>query len=85
FGAAYTIFEVIVLFWVGGPQNIYHGIIGIIFVLLLLIAMQKKVDLKIKYEWWIVLIIGFVLFTWVAPGIGGTIVLISFVLMLLAL
>jgi len=84
FGAVYTIFEVIVLFTVGGQQNIYHGIIGIIFVALLLISMQKKIDLKIKYEWWVVLIIGFVLFSWVGPGIGGTIILISFILMLLA-
>ncbi|MFW9949802.1 MAG: hypothetical protein ACFFKA_06725 [Candidatus Thorarchaeota archaeon] len=84
FGVVYTIFEVIVLFTIGGQQNIYHGIIGIIFIVLLLISMQKKIDLKIKYEWWVVLIIGFVLFSWVNPGIGGTIILISFILMLLA-
>jgi len=89
FGAAYTIFEIILLFLTSSTsplftQNIYHGILGIIFVALLLISMQKKIDLKIKYEWWVVLIIGFVLFSWVGSGIGGTIILISFILMLLA-
>ena len=85
FGAVYAIFESIVLFAIGGGWNIYHGIIGIIFVaILLIISMQTKIDIKIKYEWWVVLIIGFVLLTWVTPGIGGTLVLISFILMLLA-
>jgi hypothetical protein len=84
FGAAYTIFEIGILFWSSTTQSIYHGILGIVFVVLLLISMQKKVDLKIKYEWWVVLIIGFVLFSWVGSGIGGTIILISFILMLLA-
>jgi hypothetical protein len=88
FGAAYTIFEVVILFLSPTIQNVYHGIIGIIFVALLLISMQNKFDLKIKYEWWVVLIIGFVLYSWVhtgfaAFGVGGTIVLISFILMLL--
>lgn len=91
FGAAYTIFEVILLFLNPSTQTIYHGILGIIFVALLLISMQKKIDLKIRYEWWVVLIIGFVLYSWVTSipsvtfGTGGTIVLISFILMLLAL
>jgi hypothetical protein len=89
FGAAYTVFEIIILFLFPTAQNIYHGIIGIIFVALLLISMQNKIDLKIKYEWWVVLIIGFVLYAWVHTsfadfGVGGTIVLISFILMLLS-
>jgi len=84
FGVVYTVIEIIILFYFGGGQNIYHAIIGIIFIIILLLSMQKKVNLKVPYEWWVVLIIGFVLFSWILSGAGGTIILISFILMLLA-
>lgn len=84
FGVVYTIIEIIILFSSLNAQNVYHGIIGIIFIVILLLSMQKKVNLRIPYEWWVVLIIGFVLFSWILPGAGGTIILISFILMLLA-
>jgi len=84
FGVVYTVIEIIILFLSPTIQNVYHGIIGIIFIVILLLSMQKKVNLKVPYEWWVVLIIGFVLFSWILSGAGGTIILISFILMLLA-
>ena len=61
--------------------------LGIIVVILLLLSMYEKIKF-IPYQWWMVLILGFILYGWVIPagvsgGTGGTIVLISFILMLL--
>jgi hypothetical protein len=85
-GIVITILEAIFLFAIPIPANIWDGIVGIIVVILLLLSMYEKIKF-IPYQWWMVLILGFILYGWVTPiggtGTGGTIVLISFILMLL--
>jgi hypothetical protein len=66
--------------------------IAVVIVAILLLSIFKVIKF-IPYEWWMVLILGFILWGWVIPagrinvvsggGIGGTLVLISFILMLL--
>jgi len=92
-GAGFGIYECFVLFMSGGAINILNGIFGLILLVILLLIIFDVVDFKvIDYSWWVVLIIGFVIFTWVSPfaagvvtGYGGTIILIAFLLIILAL
>ena len=87
-GIIITILEVVYLFAVPSLSTIWDGIVGIIIIILLLLSMYDKIKF-IPYQWWMVLILGFILYGWVSPigtgaiGTGGTIVLISFILMLL--
>jgi hypothetical protein len=87
-GIIITIIEVVYLFAVPSLSTIWDGIVGIIVIILLLLSMYDKIKF-IPYQWWMVLILGFILYGWVSPigtgaiGTGGTVVLISFILMLL--
>ena len=81
-GIIITILEVIYLFSNPIFSNIWDACVGIIVIVLLLLSMYEKIKF-FPYQWWMVLILGFVLFGWVTPGTGGTIILISFILMLL--
>ncbi len=79
-GAGYLIFESI-MFILGG--NIAIAIVGIIFGVILLLTLFDKIDIKIPFSWWVVLIIGFVIFTWVS-SVSGTIIVVAFILILMA-
>jgi hypothetical protein len=81
-GIIITIVEIIYLFAIPNVSNIWDACVGIVVLVLLLLSMYEKIKF-IPYQWWMVLILGFVLFGWVSPGTGGTFVLISFILMLL--
>jgi hypothetical protein len=81
-GIIITIIEIIYLFAVPNFPNVWDACVGIVVIVLLLLSMYEKIKF-IPYQWWMVLILGFVLFGWVSPGTGGTIILISFILMLL--
>ena len=91
-GIAFSVYECFLLFLTANPLFIINGVFGLILLILLIIVLFDFVDLKaITYSWWIVLLIGFVIFTWVSPnaggflaGNGGTLMLIAFVLMVLA-
>ncbi len=61
--------------------SIWDGIVGLIVVLLLLLSMYEKIKF-IPYVWWMVLILGYILYGWVGT-LGGTLILISFILMLI--
>jgi len=63
-------------------MNVLTIIIGIICAVLLILAMLDSVP-QIPFSWWVVLILGFVVFTWAEP-IGGTVILIAFILMLMS-
>lgn len=87
-GVIIAIIEAVILF-ITVPitfANYWDGVIAIIVAILLLLSMYEKISF-IPYEWWMVLILGFILYGWVAPvsafGTGGTLVLISFILMLI--
>ncbi|MFX1448245.1 MAG: hypothetical protein ACFFCG_08915, partial [Promethearchaeota archaeon] len=60
-----------------------RAIIGIIFAIFLILTLYEKIDIKIPYSWWVVLIIGFVVVTWVS-GVSGTIIMVAFILLLMA-
>ena len=79
-GACYVIYESII-FILGG--SIAIAIVGIIFGIILLLTLFDKVDIKVPFTWWVVLIIGFVIFTWVSP-VSGTIIMVGFILILMA-
>jgi hypothetical protein len=92
-GIGFSVYECFLLFLSGNTLLIVNGVFGLILLILLIIVLFDLVDLKvIKYTWWVVLLIGFVIFTWISPnaafflaGNGGTLILIAFVLMVLAL
>ncbi len=88
-GAGFTIYECInifILLAAGSSIVVINPIVGIIVAVILLIITLDLVDIKIPFNWWVVLTIGFVVFTWVSPlhaGIAGTIIMISFILIIL--
>jgi hypothetical protein len=93
-GIGFSIYECFVLFLSGSAIAIVNGVFGLILLILLIIVLFDLVDLKVlDYSWWFLLLVGFVIFTWVSPfafgfpvvGNGGTLILIGFLMMLLAL
>jgi hypothetical protein len=84
-GMCLTIFEIGFLSISATPNkalSVYWDVfLGIVVLLLLLLSMMEKIPF-IPYQWWMVLILGFILYGWVGI-VGGTLVLISFILMLL--
>jgi hypothetical protein len=79
-GACYAIYESIMLFLSG---SIALAIVGIVFAIVLILTLPAKIDIKIPYAWWVVLIIGFVIFTYVAND-SGIIIMVAFILILMA-
>jgi hypothetical protein len=81
-GGAWTLYDGIFLFIAGGA-GVVSGVIGIILGVFLLISILVKG--KIPFEWWTVLLIGFVLtYLLIGFNMSGTIILIGFLLMLVA-
>jgi hypothetical protein len=64
-------------------QATYYGVIAIICAVLLLLVLQDKINVKLKLDWWLVLIVGFVMYQWVEPGVAGTFIMIGFILMIM--
>ncbi len=75
-GVAFGIYDCIIIFMgmaaitgAGGTvatNIVLDGVFGLIIAIVLIIVIFDLVDIKIPYEWWVLLIIGFVFFTWVA-------------------
>jgi hypothetical protein len=82
-GACWLIYESILYILSGNISLIGRAVVGIIFAIILLLTLYGKIDIKIPYSWWVVLLIGFVIFTWVTP-ISGTILMVAFILILMA-
>ncbi len=86
-GAAFAIYESIMIFLLyTAVITIVGAVFGIIFGVILIILVLDKIDIKIPYNWWVVLTIGFVIFTYVSPfysGIGGTVIMIAFILIII--
>ena len=90
-GIALSVYDSVMCFIVG-EAGIGPGIIGLIFAIILLILVLELVDIKIPFEWWTVLTVAFVIFTWVSPlatgyifgGFGGYILMIAWILILFA-
>lgn len=80
-GAGWTIYEAILLLMSEDVMNIILAIIGIICAVFLLLSLLD--NSKLPYAWWYVLMIGWVLFAFISI-IGGTIVLVGFILILMA-
>lgn len=92
-GAGFAGYECVVLMLSGFPLYIVNAVFGLILIIILLLLIFDVVDFKIfNYSWWVVLLIGFVIFTWISPfaggypvvGYGGTIILIAFILIVMA-
>ncbi len=77
-GAAFGIYDCIIIFMGFGdylPKPVpasfsLNAVFGLILAIVLIIIIFDFVDIKIPYEWWVLLIIGFVFFTWVAGSAG---------------
>ncbi|MFX1277535.1 MAG: hypothetical protein ACFFBP_16085 [Promethearchaeota archaeon] len=70
----------------GAAVAIFWGVIKIALGVILLLTMQTKINIHIPYSWWVVLIIGFIIFMF-PIGFGsyaGIIILVAFILMLMA-
>ncbi|MGB5909576.1 MAG: hypothetical protein WBH31_00135 [Promethearchaeia archaeon] len=92
-GAGFAGYECVVLMLSGFPLYIVNAVFGLILIIILLLLIFEVVDFKIfNYSWWVVLLIGFVIFTWISPfasgypvlGYGGMIILIAFILIVMA-
>lgn len=91
-GIALTIFDCIVIFMsYTEALPIVHGVFGIILAVVLLILMLGLIDIKIPFNWWVLLTIAFVIFAWVSPfalgaypaaGWGGLFLMIAWILVL---
>lgn len=102
-GAAIGIYECILLFYAislaMSVDLLLAGLFGLILCIILIILIFDFVDIKIPYEWWVLLIIGFMFFQWISvyawfvavtlipplpiAGWGGQVLLIAFILRLL--
>ena len=85
-GAGFGIYEAINMFILYTGIVLLNAVIGIIAAVILIIIVLDLIDIKIPYEWWVVLTLGFIIFTWVSPffaGIGGIVIMISFILLIL--
>lgn len=97
FGIAFAVWDCVSIFigfTPGAEVILVNAIFGLILAIILLILVLDLVDIKIPYNWWTVLTIAFVIYTWVSPfvigtfpvlGFGGIILMIGWVLILLAL
>jgi len=82
-GACYLIYESVMLFLSGSTTSIALSIVGFVFAIILILTLQKKIDVRVPYEWWVVLLIGFVIYAFVTP-VSGTIIMVAFILILMA-
>jgi len=68
-GAAFGIYDCIIIFMgsaiVVSTAAILNGVFGLILGIILIIIIFDLVDIKVPYEWWVLMIIGFVFFFWV--------------------
>ncbi len=94
-GAGFAGYECVILMLSGYTLYIVNAVFGLILIIILLLLIFEVVDFKIfNYSWWVVLLIGFVIFTWISPyaalssypvvGYGGMIILIAFILIIMA-
>ena len=102
-GAGFAVWDCILVFgyWsrpgfagTRSGQYFTYGFFGLIAVIILLLTIQKWVDIKIPFTWWGLLTVGLLLFNMVTPiasefayneelavgGFGGAILLIAFIL-----
>ena len=85
-GACLAIYECVMIFLGGISILTVNAIFGLIFAVILLLAWWDKIDIKIPYSWWVVLLVAFVIFTWISPfylGVAGTVLFVGFLLMLM--
>ena len=91
-GCAFAVYDCILLFATSAPLLIVNGIFGLAMIVVFILVIFDLFDFKIfDYSWWFVLLVGFVIFTWIsAPalgtvaGFGGILILIAFILVLMA-
>ncbi|MFX1501871.1 MAG: hypothetical protein ACFFDH_12980 [Promethearchaeota archaeon] len=90
-GIVLSLYDSVMCLFVGNT-GIGPGIIGLILVIILFILVLDLFDIKIPMEWWTVIAITFIIFTWVSPlvtdnifgGFGGYILMIAWVLLIFA-
>jgi len=82
-GSGIAIYQAIMVFLGGASIQIVNAIFAIIFALILILSLWNKVDIKIPFTWWVVLIGGFVIFTWLST-FSGTVIMVGFILLLMA-
>ncbi|MFX1377673.1 MAG: hypothetical protein ACFFA4_01140 [Promethearchaeota archaeon] len=90
FGVLFGIWDCVTIFIgyaPGGELGLINGIFGLILMIILLILVFDFFDIKIPYKWWVLLIIAFVMYTFVegfaggfpVTGFSGTVLMIAWV------
>jgi hypothetical protein len=89
FGVLFGIWDCVTIFMnpVASAIAIVNGVFGLILMIILLILVFDFFDIKIPYKWWVLLIIAFVMYTFVqgyaggypVTGFSGTLLMIAFV------
>lgn len=73
-GAALGIYDCILLFYaysvIPSAEFLLAGIFGLILCILLIIIIFDFIDIRIPYEWWVLLIIGFMFTAWISIYAG---------------
>ncbi|MFW9785330.1 MAG: hypothetical protein ACFFFB_23825 [Candidatus Heimdallarchaeota archaeon] len=95
-GCAFGAYDCVLLMLNVTPLTAYlvvNAIFGLAIIVIFLLVIFDLVNFKIfDYSWWFVLLVGFVIFTWISTfaggypvaGFGGITILIAFILMLMA-
>lgn len=92
-GCAFAIYECLLLLLYGNALAIVDAVFGLALIVIFILVIFDLVDFKIfNYSWWFVLLVGFVIFTWIsfptlgltAAGFGGILILIALLLILMA-
>ncbi|MFX1241322.1 MAG: hypothetical protein ACFFA7_08755 [Promethearchaeota archaeon] len=72
FGVLFGFWDCVSIFLTSAvPIEIVNAVFGLILMVILLILIFDFVDIKIPYKWWVLLIIAFVMYTFVAGYAGG--------------
>jgi hypothetical protein len=72
FGILFGVWDCITIFMTSAvPIEIVNAVFGLILMIILLILLFDFVDIKIPYKWWVLLIIAFVMYTFVDIYAGG--------------
>ncbi|MFX0022266.1 MAG: hypothetical protein ACFE9S_08055 [Candidatus Hermodarchaeota archaeon] len=73
FGVLFGIWDCITIFLNSAalPLEIVNAVFGLILMIILLILVFDFFDIRIPYKWWVLLIIAFVMYTFVQGSAGG--------------
>ncbi|MFX0032630.1 MAG: hypothetical protein ACFE8V_08475 [Promethearchaeota archaeon] len=91
-GCAFAAYECVLLILTSFPLFVVNAVFGLALIVIFILVIFDLVNFKIfDYSWWFVLLVGFVIFTWISwftlgalvAGFGGILILIAFLLIVM--